>query len=109
MSGTGETLYTVLRNNHPSPATMVRSHRLYIDNCPYIKVKHLISQASILDAFEGATRVHLIHYGIQMGVEHAALIHNLSMRPEGPPHFRLTGALIYHSKYSFKNMVMWFG
>lgn len=46
---------------------------------------------SILDAFEGATRVHVINYGMMFGIEFPSLIQHLSMRPGGAPHFRLTG------------------
>lgn len=91
MSGTGEQLYTVITNNHPSAATMLKAFRQYVDRCPYIKVGHFFETKMTLDAFEGATRVHIIHYGIQYGVEWPTLIQHLSKRPEGPPHFRITG------------------
>lgn len=70
---------------------MLRANRLYVDNCPYIKLKYFFSMKSILDAFEGATRVHVINYGMMFGIEFPSLIQHLSMRPGGAPHFRLTG------------------
>jgi len=93
MSGTGEQLFTVITNNHPSTATMLRANRLYVDNCPYIKLTYFFSMKSILDAFEGATHVHVINYGLLFGIEFPSLIQHLSLRSEGPPQFRLTGAL----------------
>lgn len=91
LSGTGEQLYTVITNNHPSAATMLKAYRQYVDCCPYIKLSHFFETKMTLDAFEGATRVHVVHYGIQYGVEWPSLIQHLSKRPEGPPYFRITG------------------
>lgn len=71
---------------------MLKAFRQYVDYCPYIKITHFFSMKMILDAFEGAARVHVIHYGIQYGVEWPSLIQHLSMRSGGPPQFRMTGA-----------------
>lgn len=91
MSGTGEQLYTVITNNHPSAETMMKSYRALVDSCPYVKLKHFLSTKAMLDACEGASRVHVIHYGALFGTEWPGLFLHLSMRPGGPPHFRLTG------------------
>ncbi|KAG0603507.1 hypothetical protein M758_10G098800 [Ceratodon purpureus] len=91
MSGTGEELYTVITNNHPSDATIMKAYRVFVDNNPYIKICHFFAMKSALDAFEGASRVHIIHYGLQYGVEWPSLLQHLSLRPEGPPHIRMTG------------------
>lgn len=90
MSGTGEELYTVITNNHPSSATMLRAFRTFVDYNPYIKVLHFYHIKSILDSIEGAHRIHVIQYGIQFGVQWPSFLHHLSSRPEGPPHVRLT-------------------
>lgn len=71
---------------------MLKAYRQYVDCCPYIKLSHFFETKMTLDAFEGATRVHVVHYGIQYGVEWPSLIQHLSKRPEGPPYFRITGA-----------------
>jgi hypothetical protein len=91
MSGTGEELYTVITNNHPSAETMLKAYGAYIDNCPFVILKHFLSTKAILDAIEGADRVHVIHYGALFGTEWPSLLKHLSMRPGGPPHFRFTG------------------
>lgn len=92
LSGTGEQIYTVITNNHPSAATILKAFRQYVDHCPYIKITHFFLAKTTLDAFEGASHVHVIHYGILYGVEWPSLIQHLSLRPGGPPHFRMTGA-----------------
>jgi hypothetical protein len=91
MSGTGEELYTVITNNHPSDATIMKAYRVFVDNNPYIKLCHFFAMKSVLDAFEGAPRVHIIHYGLQYGVEWPSLLQHLGQRREGPPHIRFTG------------------
>lgn len=90
MSGTGAQLYTAITSNTPSTATMLKAHRLFVDYSPYIKVSHFFSTKSILDAFEGAERVHLVDYGTSNGVQWPCLIQRLSQRREGPPHLRIT-------------------
>lgn len=91
MSGTGEQLYTVISNNCPSAVATFKATRLYFENCPYIKLTHFFSMGTVLDAFEGATRVHVVFYGIQYGTQFPGLMHHLAHRPGGPPHLRITG------------------
>lgn len=91
MSGTGEELYTVITNNHPSAATMMKAFRTYVDYCPYIKLDHFFAMKSALDAFEGAPRIHVIEYGLQYGVQWPSFLQHLSLRPGGAPHVRMTG------------------
>lgn len=91
LTGTGEQLYTVIGNNCPSAAFVFKAVRLYFENNPYIKLSHFFSMKTILDACDGATRVHVIFYGIQYGTEFPSLMQQLSLRPGGPPHLRITG------------------
>jgi hypothetical protein len=91
MTGTGEQLYTVIGNNCPSTASVFKAVRLYFENNPYIKLSHFFSMRTILEAFEGATRVHVISYGIQYGTEFPGLMKQLALRPGGAPHLRITG------------------
>ncbi|KAG0601879.1 hypothetical protein M758_11G144900 [Ceratodon purpureus] len=90
MSGTGAQLYMAITSNTPSSATMVKAHRLFVDFSPYTKVSHFFSTKTILDAFEGAERVHLVDYGVSWGAQWPCLIQRLSQRREGPPHLRIT-------------------
>jgi hypothetical protein len=90
MSGTGAQLYMAITSNSPSSATMMKAHRLFVDYSPYIKVSHFFATKTILDAFEGAERVHLVDYGVLFGAQWPCLIQRLSQRREGPPHLRIT-------------------
>ena len=91
MTGTGEQLYTVIGNNCPSAASVFKAVRLYFENNPYIKLTHFFSMRTILEACEGATRVHVIVYGFIYGTEFPALMQQLARRPGGAPHLRITG------------------
>ncbi len=86
MSGTGGRLYAAICGNCAPPAKLLKAYRLYVDNVPYTKLNHLFSTATILDAFKGASSVHVIDYGINHGVQWPCLIEHLATRPEGPPH-----------------------
>lgn len=91
MSGTGGQLYSALSNNRPSEAQMLKALMLFCEHCPFIQVPHIFANHSIVEAFKGASRVHIIDYGILYGVQWPCLLYQLSTRPEGPPHLRITG------------------
>ncbi|KAH9540082.1 hypothetical protein CY35_15G090800 [Sphagnum magellanicum] len=91
MSGTGAQLYTSLDNNSPSTGTILRAYRSIVMDVPYVKFGIQFCTTQILDAFKGATHVHVIDYGILYGLHWPCLIKELGKRPEGPPHLRITG------------------
>jgi hypothetical protein len=91
MSGTGAQLYTSLENNNPSTGTTLRAYRSIVMDVPYMKFGIQFCTTQILDAFKGATHVHVIDYGILYGLHLPCLIQELGKRPEGPPHLRITG------------------
>lgn len=92
MSGCGPELYVAITRDKPPTAIFLRGiGRLFINSCPYKLVTHFYAMATIADAFAGATRVHVVDYGIAYGAQWAALIQHLSQRSGGPPHLRITG------------------
>ncbi len=61
---------------------------------PYTKFAHFTTIDIILQAVEGADRVHIIDFDVKQGLQWPALFHSLAVRPEGPPaHIRITGKL----------------
>lgn len=100
MSGTGAQLYKAISNNSLSDGMILKALRLFVDYCPYIKVGHFLATKVILDAFEGATRVHVVDYGLTYGGQWPCLIQQLSQRPGGPPNLRITGELQIDVKVS---------
>jgi hypothetical protein len=95
MSGTGAQLYTALSRERPSEAQMLKGFRLFYGHVPFIHIAHIFANDTILQAFEGALRVHIVDYGILYGQQWPCLLSKLARRPGGPPHVRITGTISY--------------
>ncbi|WMV51989.1 hypothetical protein MTR67_045374 [Solanum verrucosum] len=63
----------------------------FYDSCLFLKFAHLIANQSILEAFANSKRVHVIDFSLNQGSQWPALLQALTLRPGGPPAFRLTG------------------
>ncbi|KAF5451435.1 hypothetical protein F2P56_026544 [Juglans regia] len=55
------------------------------DACPYSKFAHLTANQAILEATDGATKIHIVDFGIVQGVQWAALLQALATRSAGKP------------------------
>ncbi|KAJ7952994.1 Transcription factor GRAS [Quillaja saponaria] len=55
------------------------------DACPYSKFAHLTANQAILEATEGATKIHVVDFGIVQGVQWAALLQAFATRSTGKP------------------------
>eukprot|EP00250_Pteridium_aquilinum_P016768 c23284_g1_i1 orf=105-2597(+) len=91
LSNTGSQLYSALTNNSPSAAKMLKAHHHYVEVCPFVKVSHYFANKAILEAAKGATRLHIVDYGILYGLQWPCLISALAEREGGPPFLRITG------------------
>ncbi|PWA65929.1 DELLA3 protein [Artemisia annua] len=63
----------------------------FYESSPYLKFAHFTANQAILEAFAGATRVHVVDFSLNQGMQWPALMQALALRPGGPPTFRLTG------------------
>ncbi|KAH6760093.1 GRAS family transcription factor family protein [Perilla frutescens var. hirtella] len=63
----------------------------FYETGPYLKFAHFTANQAILEAFAGASRVHVIDFSLRQGMQWPALMQALALRPGGPPAFRLTG------------------
>ncbi|KAL0343025.1 UNVERIFIED_CONTAM: DELLA protein GAI [Sesamum angustifolium] len=63
----------------------------FYETAPYLKFAHFTANQAILEAFAGATRVHVIDFSLKQGMQWPALMQALALRAGGPPAFRLTG------------------
>ncbi|XP_071735396.1 DELLA protein GAI-like [Rutidosis leptorrhynchoides] len=68
---------------------MLQMH--FYESCPYLKFAHFTANQAILEAFAGATRVHVVDFSLNEGMQWPALMQALALRSGGPPAFRLTG------------------
>ncbi|MCO5593555.1 hypothetical protein L7F22_047569 [Adiantum nelumboides] len=91
LAGTGAQQYTAMSNNRPSAANMLKAFRVVVEVCPFPKLAHFFANQNILKAAEGASRLHIVDYGILYGVQWPALISALAERRGGPPYLRITG------------------
>ncbi|EYU35932.1 hypothetical protein ABFS82_14G221000 [Erythranthe guttata] len=80
--------------------TLVR--KMFFDFLLFTKVAFVISNQVIVEAMEGERIVHVIDLNASEPAQWCALIRDLSARPEGPPHLRITG--IHQQKEVLENM-----
>lgn len=65
--------------------------KLFFEFCPFLKLSYVITNQAILEAMEGEKVVHIIDLHSFEPAQWISLIQELSTRPEGPPHLRITG------------------
>ncbi|KAJ6670765.1 hypothetical protein OIU85_014608 [Salix viminalis] len=65
--------------------------KLFYEMFPFIKVAFVLSNQAIIEAMEGEKMVHLIDLHAAEPAQWIALLQAFSVRPEGPPHLRITG------------------
>ncbi|KAL3511399.1 hypothetical protein ACH5RR_030800 [Cinchona calisaya] len=68
---------------------------LVYEICPQIQFGHYVANASILQAFEGESSIHVVDLGMSLGLRHGyqwrGLIFNLAIRAGRPCRLRVTG------------------
>ncbi|KAL8142115.1 hypothetical protein V2J09_015147 [Rumex salicifolius] len=85
-------IYRIRPQSSPADASysnVLQTH--FYESTPYLKFAHFTANQAILEAFSGASRVHVIDFSINQGMQWPALLQALALRPGGPPIFRLTG------------------
>ncbi|XP_057456864.1 scarecrow-like protein 4 [Lotus japonicus] len=71
---------------------LILSYKALNDACPYSKFAHLTANQAILEATEGATRIHIVDFGIVQGIQWAALLQAFATRSSGKPQsIRISG------------------
>lgn len=65
--------------------------KLFFDYFPYLKISFVITNQVIIEAMEGEKIVHVVDLNAAEPTQWRALFRDLSARPEGPPHLRITG------------------
>ncbi|XP_055807700.1 DELLA protein GAI-like [Solanum dulcamara] len=66
-------------------------HISFYDSYPLLKFTHFTANQSIFEAFADSKRIHVIDFSLNQGLQWPALMQALTLRPGGPPAFRLTG------------------
>eukprot|EP00262_Sarcandra_glabra_P012230 TRINITY_DN3110_c0_g1_i1.p1 TRINITY_DN3110_c0_g1~~TRINITY_DN3110_c0_g1_i1.p1 ORF type:complete len:703 (-),score=106.56 TRINITY_DN3110_c0_g1_i1:139-2247(-) len=91
LAGTGSQIYNALSTKRKSATDILKAYQLYLAACPFKIIAHFFSNHTILAAAENATRLHIIHFGIDFGFQWPCFIKKLSGRTGGPPKLRITG------------------
>ncbi|KAK3018886.1 hypothetical protein RJ639_002838 [Escallonia herrerae] len=91
LAGTGTALYTAFTTRRNSAADILKAYQVYVTACPFRKMSNIFSNKSIGKLTKGATKLHIIDFGILYGFQWPCLIQGLSLRPGGPPKLRITG------------------
>lgn len=67
------------------------ARKMFFEFFPFLKAAFVITNQAIIEAMEGEKMVHIIDLNAAESMQWRALIQDLSARPEGPPHLRITG------------------
>ncbi|CAA0839498.1 Scarecrow-like protein 14 [Striga hermonthica] len=91
LAGTGTELYSAIDSRSLSAAEGLKAYEMFITACPFEKMSNLFASIAIRKLAAGATRLHLVDFGILYGLHWPSLIKALSEQPSGPPRLRITG------------------
>ncbi|CAI9761616.1 unnamed protein product [Fraxinus pennsylvanica] len=85
-------IYKAFRSTRISMvAEQILARKMFSEFLPFMKVAFVITNQAIVEAMEGEKMVHVIDLNAIEPAQWCALIQDLSARPEGPPHLRITG------------------
>ncbi|XP_003575608.4 scarecrow-like protein 14 [Brachypodium distachyon] len=90
LAGTGSQSYRSLIGTGISTVDLIKAYHLYSATCCFVKVAFLFSNKTIYNAVAGKKKLHIVHYGINTGVQWPDLIRWLADREGGPPEMRMT-------------------
>ncbi|KAL9679094.1 hypothetical protein QQ045_016948 [Rhodiola kirilowii] len=63
----------------------------FLNLFPFLKIVYMVTNQAIIEAMEGEKMIHIIDLCAAEPAQWVALLQVLSVRPEGPPHLRITG------------------
>lgn len=85
-------LYKALRSTKLSVVSEeILVRKMFFEIFPFLKVAFVVSNQAIIEAMEGEKMVHIVDLNAAEPLQWRALLQDLSARPEGPPHLRITG------------------
>ncbi|KAI5079190.1 hypothetical protein GOP47_0006861 [Adiantum capillus-veneris] len=91
MGGRGGHKYRTMCENMPSMVSFLRPLKMWYGVSPYMKLMYYFANQNILKSAEGASRLHILDYGIFYGLQWPCLINALADRAGGPPLLIITG------------------
>ncbi|KAL2898936.1 Scarecrow-like protein 14 [Bienertia sinuspersici] len=91
LAGTGSTVSTNICDTKISPSDFLKAYRVYVSAIPFKRMTYFLANNTILKLVEKATKIHIIDFGVFLGLQWPCFIQALSKRPNGPPKLRITG------------------
>ncbi|CAH9129160.1 unnamed protein product [Cuscuta epithymum] len=91
LPGSGTQLYTPHVPKKATTFEKLRAYHVYMSACPFQKMSIGLGNSMIYLVSLEAQILHVIDFGIEYGFQWPSLIQHLSIRPRGPPKFRVTG------------------
>jgi len=91
LAGTGSQVYQSLVAKRTSVVEFLKAYKLFLAAISLGKVHIIFSNRNIVDAVAGRTKLHIVAYGVQYGLQWPGLLHLLAGREGGPPEVRFTG------------------
>ncbi|TVU25581.1 hypothetical protein EJB05_28083, partial [Eragrostis curvula] len=89
LAGTGRKV-NFLMDNCPSVREFLEAYKLYVAASVFHKVALVFNITTILHAMEGKSRLHIVEFGTNFGLQWAPLLRQLGNREGGPPEVRIT-------------------
>jgi hypothetical protein len=94
LNGTGNLHYrssSSMPKSASSSGVQLKAMQFFMASCCFLPVNILFSNKSIYKAAAGRKKLHIVHYGLDHGLQWATLLRWLARREGGPPEVRLTG------------------
>jgi len=90
LAGTGSQVYQSLMAKRTSVVEFLKAYKLFMAASSLKKVHIMFANQTILDAVAGRSKLHIVVYGVQYGLQWPGLLHFLARREGGPPEVRFT-------------------
>lgn len=91
LAGTGSTVSSDICDIRVSSSEFLKAYKVYVTAIPFKRMSYYVANNAILKLVEKATKIHIIDFGIFLGLQWPCFIQALSKRSNGPPQLRMTG------------------
>ncbi|KAJ3703934.1 hypothetical protein LUZ61_007639 [Rhynchospora tenuis] len=91
LAGTGSDIYREMLSRRGNTTDILKASRYYHAICPFLRTWYYFSNQTILNVSKGATKVHIIDFGIQWGFMWPSFFERLSSLGNTAPKIRITG------------------
>lgn len=91
MAMSGKGLYRALKCKEAPTSDRLSAMQVLFEVCPCFRFGFMAANGTILEAFRGEKRVHIVDFDVNQGSQYYTLLQTLAKTPGDRPHVRLTG------------------